>query len=68
VSLFDKAHKFYGGSLPEFGMANVNDGPDFLYLVGVWRCDPGFEGERFEQYRVSLHQVCLRAKSREAVG
>ena len=35
VSLFEEAHKFYGGSLPEFGMAKVNDGPDFLYQVGA---------------------------------
>ena len=49
-------------------MAKVNDGPDFLYLVGVRRSDLEFEDERFEQYRVGLHHICLRAKSREAVG
>ena len=68
MSQFDKAYKFYGGLLPEFGMAKVNDGPDFLYLVGVRRSDLEFEDERFEQYRVGLHHICLRAKSREAVG
>ena len=53
-------------------MTMVNDGPDFLYYVGsrtaigVRRCDPEFDGERFEQYRVGLHHICLRAKSREA--
>ena len=26
VSQFDKAHKFYSGLLPEFGMTKVNDG------------------------------------------
>ena len=70
VSQFDNAHKLYGRLLPEFGMAKVNDGPDFLYQVGartaigVRRCDPEFEGERSEQYRVVLHHICLRAKSR----
>ena len=70
VSQFDKSHNFYSGLLPEFGMTMVNDGPDFLYYVGprtaidVRRCDPEFEGERFEQYRVGLHHICLRAKSR----
>lgn len=70
ASQFDKSHKVYSGLLPEFGMTTVNDGPDFLYCVGartaigVRRCDPEFEGERFEQYRVVLHHICLRAKSR----
>ena len=73
VSQFDKAHKFYSGLLPAFGMTKVNDGPDLLYYVGartaigVRRCDPSFDNERFEQYRVGLHHICLRAKSREAV-
>ena len=73
VSQFDKAHKFYSGLLPEFGMAKVNDRPDFLYhfgartAIGVRRCDPQLAAERFEQYRVGLHHICLRAKSREAV-
>ena len=69
VSQFDKAHKFYSGLLPAFGMTKVNDGPDFLYhvgartAIGVRRCDPQFEAERFEQYRVGLHHICLRAKA-----
>ena len=73
VSQFDAAHKFYSGLLPEFGMTKVNDGPDLLYYVGartaigVRHCDPSFNNERFEQYRVGLHHICLRAKSREAV-
>ena len=70
ASQFDKSHKFYSGLRPEFGMTMINDGPDSLYFVGartaigVRRCDPEFEGERFEQYRVVLHHICLRAKSR----
>ena len=73
VSQFDKAHKFYNGLLPEFGMTQVNDGPDLLYYVGartaigVRRCDPPFQRERFEQYRVGLHHICLRAKDRHSV-
>ena len=73
MSLFDKEHKFLGGSLPEFGIAKVNDGPDSLYhvgartAIGVGRFDPEFEGERFEQYRVGLHHICLSAKSHESV-
>ena len=55
-------------------MALVHDGPDFCYhidartAIGVRKCDPDFEGERFEQYRVGLHHLCPRAGSREDVG
>ena len=73
VSQFDKAHKFYSGLLPEFGMTKVEDGPDFLYhvgastAIGVRKCDPEFSGESFQQYRVGLHHICLRARSREDI-
>lgn len=73
VSQFDKARAFYSALLPEFGMTKVHDGQDFCYhvgartAIGVRRCDPEFEGERFQQYRVGLHHLCLRARSREDV-
>ena len=73
VSQFDKANRFYSALLPQFGMTKVNDGPDFLYhvgartAIGIRRCDPEFEQERFEQYRVGLHHICLRAKSRDDI-
>ena len=73
VSQFDKAYRFYSALLPQFGMTKVNDGPDFLYhvgartAIGIRRCDPEFEQERFEQYRVGLHHICLRAKSRDDI-
>ena len=73
VSQFDKAHKFYSGLLPEFGMTKVEDGPDFLYhvgartAIGVRKCDPEFAGEAFQQYRVGLHHICLRARNREDI-
>ena len=73
VSQFEKAYRFYSALLPEFGMTKVNDGPDFLYhvgartAIGIRRCDPEFERERFEQYRVGLHHICLRAKTREDI-
>jgi catechol 2,3-dioxygenase-like lactoylglutathione lyase family enzyme len=73
VTQYEAAHRFYSALLPEFGMVKVNDGPDFLYhvgartAIGIRRCDPEFEQERFEQYRVGLHHLCLRAKSREDV-
>ncbi len=73
VSQFDEARKFYCALLPEFGMEKVLDETDFCYhvgartAIGVRRCDPEFAGERFQQYRVGLHHLCLRARSREDV-
>jgi|TARA_B100001094_G_scaffold291042_1_gene309081 catechol 2,3-dioxygenase-like lactoylglutathione lyase family enzyme len=73
VSQFDKARAFYSSLLPQFGMSLVHDGEDFCYhvgartAIGIRKCDPEFLGERFEQYRVGLHHLCLRARSREDV-
>ena len=73
VSQFEKARTFYSGLLPKFGMTKVHDGQDFCYhvgartAIGVRRCDPEFEGERFQQYRVGLHHLCLRSRSRDDV-
>ena len=73
VSQFDKACKFYSSLLPKFGMSLVHNGPDFCYhvgartAIGIRKCDPEFSKERFKQYRVGLHHVCLRARSREDV-
>ncbi len=73
VSQYEKARVFYSALLPEFGMEKVLDHDDFCYhvgartAIGVRRCDPEFEGERFEQYRVGLHHVCLRARTREDI-
>ena len=70
VSQFEKARVFYSGLLPQFGMSLVHDGLDFFYhvgartAIGVRKCDPEFAGERFQQYRVGLHHICLRARSR----
>ena len=73
VSQFDKSRIFYNSLLPQFGMSLVHDGEDFCYhvgartAIGIRKCDPEFLGERFEQYRVGLHHLCLRARSREDV-
>lgn len=73
VSQFDKAREFYCGLLPEFGMTKVHDGPDFCYhvgartAIGIRKCDDEFKEERFQQYRVGLHHICLRARSREDI-
>ncbi|MGC1440973.1 MAG: VOC family protein [Burkholderiaceae bacterium] len=73
VSQFEKAREFYCGLLPEFGMTRVHDGPDFCYhvgartAIGIRKCDAQFADERFQQYRVGLHHICLRARSREDI-
>ena len=73
VSQFDAARTFYRRLLPEFGMTIVSDSDKFLYCVGartaigIEPCDPAFAAERFQQQRVGLHHLCLRARSREDV-
>jgi catechol 2,3-dioxygenase-like lactoylglutathione lyase family enzyme len=73
VSQFEKARKFYSQLLPRFDMKKVTDGPDFCYhvgartAIGIRRCDPEFKHQRFEQYSVGLHHLCLRARTREDI-
>jgi catechol 2,3-dioxygenase-like lactoylglutathione lyase family enzyme len=73
VSSWDKAHAFYGALLPFLGLKKVYDGNNFLYhvggrtAVGIQRSASEHEGRRFEQNRVGLHHLCLRARSREDV-
>lgn len=70
VSRFDQAREFYRKLLPELGMTPVFDGDRLFYCVGartaigIEPCDPTFAGERFQQQRVGLHHLCLRARSR----
>ena len=73
VSQWKKAHAFYSELCPFLGMAKVYDGNNFLYHVGgrtalgIQRCAEAFSGERFQQNRVGLHHICLRARSRPDV-
>ena len=73
VSQWDKARAFYAELLPFLGMKKVYDGNNFLYhvgartAIGIQRCAPEHENERFVQNRVGLHHVCIRARSREDV-
>jgi catechol 2,3-dioxygenase-like lactoylglutathione lyase family enzyme len=73
VSQFNRAREFYSKLLPKFGMRLIHDGPDFCYhvgartAIGIRKCDPEFDGERFQQYRVGLHHLCLRSRAREDV-
>ena len=73
VTDYEKSRLFYTRLLPAFGMTLVHDGPDFCYHVGartalgIRKCDPEFQEEQFQQYRVGLHHLCFRARSREDV-
>ena len=73
VSQWDKAHAFYSELMPFLGLTKVYDGNNFLYHVGgrtalgIQRCAPEHEGERFVQNRVGMHHMCFRARSREDV-
>ncbi len=73
VSNWEVCRKFYDEFLPFLGMERVFNGADFIYYVGgrtalgIGRCDPQYENERFVQNRVGLHHHCFRARSAEDV-
>ena len=73
VTQYTKSRSFYTRLLPAFGMTLVHDGPDFCYhvggrtAIGIRKCDPEFQEEQFQQYRVGLHHLCFRARSTEDV-
>ena len=73
VSRFEAARDFYRKLLPQFGMKPVFDGDRLFYCVGsrtaigIQPSDPAQGTERFDQQRVGLHHLCLRARSREDV-
>jgi catechol 2,3-dioxygenase-like lactoylglutathione lyase family enzyme len=73
VNQWDKARAFYGGLLPFLGMKKVFDGNNFLYhvggrtAIGIQRSAEAERDARFNQNRVGLHHLCLRARAREDV-
>ena len=73
VSRFEESREFYCELLPFLGMRKVYDGNNFVYHVGgrtalgIQRPAPEYANERFEQNRVGLHHLCLRARSRDDV-
>ena len=73
VSRYAECRAFYARLLPRLGMKPVFDGPKFFYCVGartaigIEPCDPAHASERFDQGRVGLHHLCLRARTREDV-
>ncbi|MDF3075646.1 MAG: hypothetical protein K0S54_3313 [Alphaproteobacteria bacterium] len=73
VSSFEAAKKFYGDVLPFLGMSKVFDDAGFVYWVGgrtalgIQPAEEAHRGQRFVQYRVGLHHLCFRAKTREDI-
>ena len=73
VGDFERAVPFYEKLLHFLGMKTLMKGDGFFYCVGgrtgiaITPADPEHRGERFEQRRVGLHHICLRARSREHI-
>lgn len=73
VSDWEASREFYAQLLPFLGMERVFDGDQMNYFVGgrtalgIQRCDPQYENERFVQNRAGLHHHCFRARSRQDV-
>lgn len=73
VSNFDECRLFYAKLLAFLGLTQAFDGQDMIYFVGartalgVERCAPEFESDRFVQKSVGLHHLCFRARSRADV-
>ena len=69
VSHFEECQKFYKKLLPFLGLKLVFDGKDMCYhvgartAVGIQRCAPDHQNERFVQTRVGLHHFCFRGRS-----
>jgi len=69
VSHFEKCQLFYKKLLPFLGLKLVFDGKDMCYhvgartAVGIQRCAPEHQDERFVQTSVGLHHFCFRGRS-----
>ena len=66
VSNWQACRRFYAQLLPFLGMTRTFDGEEMMYFVGgrtalgISKCEPAYEQERFVQTRVGLHHLCLR--------
>lgn len=73
VSDWPACRSFYEQLLPFFGMTRTFDGEDMMYFVGgrtalgISKCAPVYEHERFVQTRPGLHHVCFRVRDEHAV-
>lgn len=73
VSRWSQCRPFYEQLLTFLGLTQTFAGEDMIYFiggrtaVGISKCDPAFENQRFVQNSVGLHHVSFRARSREDV-
>ncbi|HEY6300479.1 MAG TPA: VOC family protein, partial [Candidatus Binatus sp.] len=70
VSNFEACFPFYEKLLTYLGLKPVMRSEDMLYCVGgrtavgIMRGDDSYRAEKFQQRRVGLHHLCLRARER----
>ena len=70
VSDFEACLPFYEKLLTYLGLKPVIRNADTFYCVGgrtavgIMRCEDAHRGESFEQRRIGLHHMCLRARER----
>jgi catechol 2,3-dioxygenase-like lactoylglutathione lyase family enzyme len=68
-----RSKEFYRPLLALFEMQVLMDTETFFYCIGsrtgiaISEVDPKHAGDRFEQRRVGLHHLCLRAREREQI-
>ncbi len=68
-----RSKSFYAPLLELFEMKVLIDTDTYYYCIGsrtgiaISQVDEGKEGDRFDQRRVGLHHVCLRAREREHI-
>lgn len=68
-----RARAFWAPLLELFEMQVLLDGETYYYCIGsrtgiaISPVEPQHEGDRFDQRRVGLHHLCLRARQREDV-
>lgn len=73
VNDFEGCRAFYARLFEWLGMKVIFDAPQVFYGVGsrtgilISPASEAFRGERFEQRRVGLHHLCLRARRREDI-
>ncbi len=73
VNDVERSTRFYEPLLGFFEMKTLIKSPQYFYAIGsrtgiaISPVDERHQGERFDQRRVGLHHVCLRARSREDV-
>jgi catechol 2,3-dioxygenase-like lactoylglutathione lyase family enzyme len=73
VSNFEACQPFYEKLLVFLGLRPVINMDSMLYCVGgrtavgIVKADEQYRGERFQQQRIGLHHLCLRARERADV-